>query len=888
MFASPLIATKLVQPLTTGLIARPRLYALLDAGSTQPLTLISAPPGFGKTMLVAGWMRARNRRDIAWLSLDEGDNQLHGFWRYFIAALRTLHPMLGETALELLSVPSPPAIEPGLATLINDLVKLSKDLILVLDDYHQIQSLEIHNSLAFWLDHQPQNFHLFVLTREDPPLGLARRRASRQMIEIRATDLRFNSGECEAFLHHVMGLQLSPHQVNLLERSTEGWIVGLQMAALSLQKVDAPIFLEAFSGHDRYIADYLMEEVLQVQTEKMRAFLLKTSILERMSDPLCAALTGDLGITLADLERSNLFVVALDTNRTWYRYHHLFADLLRQRLAATFPAENIAHLRRTASIWCENTGEILQAIHYAQQIPDPERVAQLLDRHMVLFFYQNELPQLVALARTLPSAIRARYPRLCMAVAWAVVALYQDPQEWLAEIERSYGQSAAAALSDPALGQDRRAALLEVLIAQLQSPLHDFTTIPQDTLLAIREQFDRLPDDQECLFNTVGNLRPVLVYNLGLAEEASGDAVQAAQYFRETVSLSRRLRNFHLLHFALGHLASLQMAQSHLSAARRTFEEALSELQAGSVSPYVCLPQAGLGDLYYEWGDLAEAERHYQESAHLARLWNHWDSLVPALCGLARIRRRQGDPQAALALLDELVGVPFASMRLGIEALRALWQAQCGERQPAEAWLATNLPALMARSSPMAEPATLDAARLMLWIGRLEEGTRLAQQLAEASLSGGRIRMAIQARVVQARGLALQGQDSEALPALSEALKLAESEHYLSSFLDEGEPLGALLTKLSAHPYATRLLTAMRTPSETLFQREPGGLLSEREIEVLCLVAEGLTNQQIADRLVISLPTVKTHIGNIFNKLGVSNRTQAVNRAQVLGLIPRG
>ena len=885
---SPLIATKLVQPVYTELLARPRLYTLLDSGAGQPLTLVSAPPGFGKTMLVTGWIYARVRSPVAWLSLDDGDDQMHVFWRYLIAALQTVSPGLGDTALQLLAAPAPPAVESILATLINELVDLPDDLILVLDDYHQIQALEIHNSLVFLLDHMPRNFHLFLLTREDPPLGLARRRARRQMVEIRAGELRFSIQECGDFLRTAMGLQLSGEQVGRLERSTEGWIVGLQMAALSLQGADADAFFRGFSGDDRYITDYLIEEVLQIQPEEVRTFLLKTSILERMSDPLCTALVGSQGVTLAALERSNLFIVPLDTSRTWYRYHHLFADLLRQRLTAAYPAEEIARLRCAASTWFENHTYLQEAIRFAQQIPDMERVGRLLEEHAVDFYLHNELPQLAGLARTLPQAVRARHPWLCMAVAWALVATYQDPEEWLAEIERIYGAKAEAALSDSNLERDRRAALLEVLIARLQSPLHDYRTIPRDALLAIREQFDRLPPDQVCLFNTVSNLRPVLTYNLGLLEEAGRDIHLAGQYFQETISLSRRLRNFHLLHFALGHLASLQMNQSHLNAARQTYEEALAELQAGSISPYVSVPQAGLGALYYEWGDLTEAERHYQEALTLARLWNHWESLVPALCGLARIRRRQGDPQAAFALLEELSEVPYASMRLGIEALRGLWQAQNGELQPAETWLEANQSALKEHSSPMAEPAALDGARLMLALERVEAGTALAAEVSEMARAEGRMRPVIQGLVIQARGLALEGREPEALAALREALALAEPENYFSSFVDEGGGLGGLLAKLGGHAYAAMLFSAMGAGVERSGKREAADLLSERELEVIRLVAEGLSNQQIAERLVISLPTVKTHVGNIYNKLGVENRAQAVGRARALGLIPRG
>jgi len=469
-----------------------------------------------------------------------------------------------------------------------------------------------------------------------------------------------------------------------------------------------------------------------------------------------------------------------------------------------------------------------------------------------------------------------------------VVAIEQDPEEWLAEIERTYGVTAEAALNDPNLERGRRAALLEVQIARLQSPLHDYMTIPRDALHAIRDQFDRLPPDQVCLFNTAANLRPVLTYNLGLVEEAGGSGKLAAGYFQETISLSRLLHNYHLLHFALGHLANLQMDQSHLSAARKTYEEALAELQAGSVSPYVSVPQAGLGALHYEWGDLAEAERHYQEALPLARLWNHWETLVPALCGLARIRRRQGDEQAAFALLEELNEVPYASMRLGIEALRALWQAQNGELQPANAWLDANLAALGEHTSPMVEPAMLDGARLMLLLGRTQAGIALAREVSEAARAGGRTRLVIQSLLVQARGLALEGREPEALAALREALALAEPENYFSSFVDEGAGLGALLAKLGGHAYAAMLFTAIGGGAEQGGKREAAGLLSERELEVVRLVAEGLSNQQIAERLVISLPTVKTHVGNIYNKLGVGNRTRAVSRARTLGLIPHG
>ena len=347
---------------------RHRLITLLENGARLPLTLISAPPGFGKTMLAADWLlnlvqANSNAPLVGWLSLDESDNHPTVFWRYFVAALQRAHGELGDTAQSMLSAPRPPDLETMIVALINDITKLSAPFVLVLDDYHLIQSDAIHAGLNFLLDHQPQNFHLMLLTREDPPLALARRRARRQLVEIRAADLRFSPDETASFLNSSMGLNLTAGQISTLERHTEGWIVGLQMAALSLQGRDPDAFFDSFAGDNRYIADYLIEEVLQHQPETVRTFLLKTSILERMCAPLCAALldgseAGVAGNALSNLERTNLFVIPLDNHREWYRYHHLFSELLQQRLRQTYSMEEVAALHRRASQWFETQQDI--------------------------------------------------------------------------------------------------------------------------------------------------------------------------------------------------------------------------------------------------------------------------------------------------------------------------------------------------------------------------------------------------------------------------------------------------------------------------------------------------------------------------------------------------
>jgi LuxR family maltose regulon positive regulatory protein len=522
----PVIATKLNIPTQrSDLVLRPRLKTLLEASAHCPLTLISAPPGFGKTMLTTQWVREQAEQRVAWLSLDEGDSQPAVFWRYVISALQNSQPGLAETALMMLITPNPPPIETILANLINDVASLKQPLLLVLDDYHLVQNAEIHKSLNFLLDHIPENLHLFILTREDPPLNLARRRARRAMVEIRATELRFDIDETASFLRS-MELSLTPEQIDILERHTEGWIAGLQMAALSLRGQDPRVFFKSFTGDDRYIADYLIEEVVGRQTEAVRDFLLRTSILEKMNASICEVVLGDKrqGIGEASLnsyplapnnildylDRANLFLIPLDNRREWYRYHQLFAELLRQRLKDTFPAKEIAQLHRVASVWCEEHGDIYAAIRQARQIPDEGRVAALLKKYAVDFFKLGELPQLVELARALPPEMQEIYPDLNMAIAWASLATNQTADPWLEKIEKQYSKKASAAIHEPSLEPAVRAALLEVLIVLQQRPFENYTSQAHEELLAIQKQLETFPNEMVCLFNSVASLKPVI------------------------------------------------------------------------------------------------------------------------------------------------------------------------------------------------------------------------------------------------------------------------------------------------------------------------------------------------------------------------------------------
>jgi len=872
---------------------------MLEQGLQVPLILVSAPPGFGKSMLVAGWLHSRPAGlQTAWLSLDESDNAANFFWSYFIAALQSLHPGSGETAQAMLSSPNAPEMQTVLTTLINELTALEGQFLLVLDDYHLIQSPPIHENLKFFLDHLPANMHRALLTREDPPLGLARRRARRPMVEIRAIDLRFATDETTDFLNGIRKLSLTQEQIATLEQRTEGWITGLQMAALSLQGRDPIRFFESITGNDRYIMDYLIEEVLQRQSEPVRAFLLKTSILERLSAPLCAAITGeqDARDSLDTLERLNLFLIPLDNHREWYRYHHLFAELLRQRLRETFPAESFAGLHRLASAWYENEHDIPAAIRHARQVPDESRARQVLERYIGTFFQRGALPQLFELASAIPPAQRETLPRLCAAVAWAALASnhFETVDDWLKAIERHFSLPADAVFSETSLNLAQRAALLEVLVIRLHLPTYPPTS---ERVAAIRDQLNLLPPDQPCLFNVVANLQPVIAFNLGLLAENSGETTLAASALTDTATIASGRGNRYLYHLGRAHLAGIQVALGQLHTAGQTCEQGLAENAALNASPYLALLHAQLGMLLYEWNDLSAAEHHLTRGLAFARLWNQWESLVPLTLGLAHLEQRAGDFKAALQRLDELGTPSIENLVLPVEAYVTLLRCLSGDKTRAATWLAAKMASTSLEPTPVNESALLDVARLMAALQRSEEATALLEKIGRAARSGGRMNTLIRARLILAKVLAGQGKLNTALACLLEVLPLAAPEGYVSSFIDEGGSLRQLLHeakgKVSAgelRAYVEQVWMAF-APGENLpVKRETGygaPELSDREREILSLVAAGLSNQAIAERLVISITTVKTHIGNIFNKLGVTSRIQAIARAEGLGLLPR-
>jgi LuxR family maltose regulon positive regulatory protein len=687
-----------------------------------------------------------------------------------------------------------------------------------------------------------------------------------------------------------MLLDLTDADIDALGQRTEGWVAGLQMVALSMQdEPDRHAFVAAFSGDDRYIADYLMEEVLQRQPVEFQRFLQQTSIVDRLNAALCDAITGrqDSRAMLNTLERANLFILPLDKRREWFRYHHLFGELLQKRLREAFSLEDVANLHRLASAWYESQGDIPSAIQHARAILDDNLILQLLEKNIQIFFSSGQLPQFFGLAKLLPVDLRKESPVLCSAAAWAGLASNQHAEipAWLDAIESHFGMGAEDALNNPALSVPIRAAMLEVLISRMQLPAKRAPTEQRAHILAVRDQLNALPPEQPCLLNTANNLKPVIAFNLGLQAEETGEISLAAQAFSETVLLARQTRNINLFHLAAGHLANIQFAQGKLRAARQTHEHALAEANELNqlVSPFVAISHAGLGTIHYEWNNLASAEQYFTDGLAQARLWNQWESLVPLALGRARLKIRTGDPQAAIIILDELISPPVAGMDLPLRA----YAARLRDHASASAWLAANKELSVQEPNPVNEAWLLDIARLLASLQRSEEAIAILHKIIQFAKSGGRMNTLIRAKVAQAVVGSLPD-------ALVEALELAEPEGYMSTFLDEGEPMQNLLShvhkKFSLKPgiftYVEKLLSTFEPapgkPGQIDGLVEP---LSEREVEVLRYMAEGLSNPEIASRLYLSTNTLKAHAQNIFMKLDVHNRLQAVSKAKELGII---
>ena len=931
---APLLATKLYlpQPRDT-LVPRPRLLARLDAGIHLPLTLIAAPAGFGKTTLLADWLTTRTEGQelrtelvssslspqssvlspqVAWLSLDDADNDPNTFLRYLIAALRRAVPSAGALALALLQEAQPPPLATLLTTLINDLAEAPQPVLLALDDYHVIRSPEVHGALTFLLDHLPPSLHLAIGSREDPPLALARLRAHGQIAELRAADLRFTPEEAAAFLCDVMGLTLDASAIAALEARTEGWVAGLQLAALAMQgRADQAGFIAAFAGSNRFVIDYLASEVLDRLPEHMRAFMLRTSILERMCGPLCDAVLDERPTTkdeseaplvlrpssfvLEELERTNLFLIALDDQRRWYRYHQLLAGVLRERLRRELAGE-VAELHRRASSWFEQAGLLDEATQHALAARDFARAADLIEHSALPIALEGRQATAASWLAALPDVLRHKRPRLILAQA-GIDGLNGDFAAAAAQLQQAERLVQGQETTEATAIQGEIAALRTMALSM----------IGDQRAMAIGQQaLAQLPDRHPLREITVAGLCYAAFYagDLAMPSRMLEDALAAREVEQRPIAIRTGL---------IAMLAMVRRAQGRLKESQRMAEQSLAlASHDGRVLPLsgAFLAYLLLGLVQCERNELDAAERTLRQCAQLAGQYQMTMNEILAQFYLGQVLAARGDLNGALILVEqaEAAARRYLSPRnqREIAGYRVLLWLQQGNLSAAAEWAATYT-----REAGPGRPRLtaydydrFALAQTLIAQGQLEPARATVRQLLDDAEATGHGSFVIWSLILHALILYAQDEHVAALASLQRALTLAEPQGYLRTIVNHGAPIAALLREAYArgiapayierllHTFQSAELRGLRTehnaPQSSVLSPQSSILvepLSARERTVLRLLANGMDNAQIARALDIAVSTVKAHSNHIFGKLGVHSRLEAVLRAQELNLL---
>jgi LuxR family maltose regulon positive regulatory protein len=913
--AGPLVETKLFipRPRRTA-VARPRLSERLSRGAESRLTLISAPAGFGKTTLLAEWLAeaAADQRSVAWLSLEESDSQPASFWTYVLTALQTVVPGVGASALPLLQSAQPP-IEAVLATVLNELGTVPNDVHLVLDDYHLVDGPGVQAGMAFLLAHLPPRVHLLVSTRADPALPLARLRARGELVEVRAADLRFTLDEAAAYLNEAIGLNLAANDIAALEGRTEGWIAALQLAALSMQgRADVAGFIAGFTGDDRYIVDYLVEEILSRQPDHIRNFLLQTCILERLSGPLCDAVTGQHGgkAMLESLDRANLLVVPLDDRRRWYRYHHLFADVLHTHVRDERPDE-VPDLHRRASRWYEQNGEPLPAVRHALAAGDVERAAGLVELAIPALRRDRREATIRGWLDAFPDEVVRVRPVLAVGLVGALMAggefegvegRLRDAERWLEKptTDRAGGQTPPAGMV--VVDQEelpRLPGAIQMYRAALALARGDAAATVRHAQMAI----DRAGDDDHLIRAGASALS-------GLAFWGSGDLHAAHAAYSASVDGLRRAGHISDVLGCSITLADIRSTQGRLGEALRTYQDALrlASHEAGTVLRGTADMYVGMSQIAYERDDLDAATQHLQRSHELGEHTGLPQNPYRWRVAMARIREAHGDLDGALQLLDEAQRVymgDFSPNVRPVPALRARVLAARGHVGEALGWAREQGLSTDDDLSYRREYEHITLARVLLSRytadrseASVHEVARLLQRLLTAAEEGDRGGSVLEVLVLQALTHHARGDTPGALGPLQRALTLAEPEGYVRVFVGEGSPIASLLRAVAKQraswKYVHRLLDACghadeTTPVKQATRRTQGLVepLSERELDVLRLLGTDLDGPAIARELVVSLNTLRTHTKSIYAKLGVNSRRAAVRRARELNLMPR-
>jgi LuxR family maltose regulon positive regulatory protein len=909
---APLLTTKLYIPaVRRDLVSRPRLIERLNEGLHRGhrLTLVSAPAGYGKTTLLSEWV-ATCGRPIAWLALDSGDNDPARFLAYLIAALQKIEDGVGTGVLDRLQAPQQPPMEDLLTALINQIDGVSASFVLALDDYHLIKAQRIHEALAFLLDHPPQNMHLVVATRADPPWQFARLRGRGQLTELRLADLQFTPDEATVFLNQVMGLRLSADDIAAVTSRTEGWIAGLQLAALSMQdRADLPGFVAALSGSQHHILDYLVEEVLRRQSESVQAFLLRTSILDRLTGSLCDALTleheagvGDGQAMLNRLEHANLFVVPLDESHQWYRYHHLFADSLRVCLEQAWP-DQVPEYHRRASRWYEQHGYLSEAIEHVLFAHDLDRAAGLIEQAAEPTLMRSEFTTFLSWVEALPEEATRAHPLLH--VYRTGIQLMNGLPLHVAE---AHLQEAMAA--EPPRAVSGAVATFQTLIAAYRGDTRQSVELSQRALALL---------DEENLF-----LRSLIAGFLGITYLWSGDFATAASALGEAVRIGQQIGNFTITVLALCHLGELHIMRGQLHEARAFYEQALEHARdsRGHRLPIAGVALVGMGYLLREWNDLEAARQRIVEGIELAARWEETGTFTGYI-SLALVDQALGDQEAARTAIHQarqvvmgFEGMEVAAIVAGVYQAR-LWIQQgdysavirwAGERRLEERIAAGELEK-GSRTVPFLYAALeyLAYAEARIAQGRPEEALAVLNPLLPVTETGGWTMFVIEALVLESLAFQALSDAPRAMRCLEEALSLAEPGGFVRTFVDRGAPMAALLKQIleakqagcqtasgsTTSDYVRRLLDAFDTGQET---KPEGALpppsapalvepLSKREVEVLRLLATDLTAIEMAQELVLSVHTVRSHIKNIYAKLDVHSRYEAIARATELNLL---
>ncbi len=879
-----LLQTKFfIPPPRSSQIQRSRLSDLIDAGLDRPLILVSAPAGYGKTTLVSNWLR-EIKIPSAWLSLDNGDNDPVRFLQYLLAALAPIAPGIEVDISGMLQGIHSTQFENLINLLANELASVSSKFVLVLDDFHVIHSEEVHKLLFYLIEHLPPQIHLAILTRTDPPLPLSRLRVRNQLLDIRVDKLRFTPSEITTFLNDVMGLTLSADDLSALETRTEGWIAGLQLAALSMQSCkDIHGFVSAFTGSHHYVMDYLVEEVLKIQPKEVSTFLVKTSMLDRLCGPLCDAIievdkTAPVNgqAMLEAMEEMNLFMIPLDDERHWYRYHHLFADVLRKRLEHELP-QMLPELHRRASHWYEQNGFIAESITQAIATGDQDRAAHLIEENGCFLLMSGEVATLLNWTDAIDFQSETR-PWLAIQKAWAlaltgeldrVEPTLQVPEKLLSPLEPT-----------------NEVRTMQGTIAAARA---NCANTRGDTISAAkyaRIALDLLPDCSSISLSVCS----VATSILGDASWINGDLEEAIKAYTEAIKIGREAKNLQMVVIANSNLAEILIEKGQLQKSDDILTHSLQMAVRpdGQRSPLAGKLLAKLGKLAYEHNDLNDAYQFIHQCIDLCRQWGETDCEAIAWAMLARLKLANNiNPEDALEALQEAERLtdahPFSPRRtIELRSEMVHFWLTRGNVEKASQLVQKSLLSIKDEIPYLREPEYLLLVRLLLAKGDYAAAMTLAERLLKQAEPAGRMGLVIEILILQALIFEGKKDTDRAVAAMEKALALTQPEGYVRTFVDEGEAMTRLLCQVQSRQigtgYAAVLLSGiekssgMTQPSMQLLV-EP---LTTREVEVLMLIEAGCSNQEIAGQLFISMPTVKRHISNIYGKLGVKSRTQAL------------